>query len=270
MMSAPVEQASIPGEYDEPMLLLLQRLWGDGFLSPGGAAEVAELLSGCDLVGCRVLDIGAALGAVDELLVTRHGAAHVTGIDIDPVMLARMDERIRRAGLSDRITACLVEPGPLPFTDGAFDVVFSKDSIVQIPDKPAFFREVHRVLRPGGRFLASDWLRGGEGPYSEEMIEYFRLEGITYNMATLERTATVLQDIGFTDIDVQDRHDWYLPIAEAEAVALAGPLRSELVQCIGEQRTEHFIINWAQLALVVRRGELRPGHIRAVKAEVPA
>ena len=254
------------GEYDEPMLLLLQLLWGDGFLSPGGPAEVEALLEGSDLRGCRVLDIGAALGAVDELLVSVHGAAHVTGIDLDPVMLAQMDARIARAGLHDRIESRLVQPGPLPFPDASFDVVFSKDSIVQIPDKPSFFAEVHRVLRPGGRFLASDWLRGGEGPYSAEMLEYFRLEGITYNMATLDETAGVLERRGFAEVEVRDRNAWYLPIAEAEAEALAGPLRESLIERIGLERTEHFIVNWQQLALVVRRGELRPGHIKATKA----
>ena len=265
-MTIKTNQPSEVGEYDEPMLLLLQLLWGDGFLSPGGAAEVAELLEGSDIRGCHVLDIGSALGAVDELLVTQHGAGHVTGIDIDPVMLQRMDERIARANLCDRITSRLVEPGPLPFADATFDVVFSKDSIVQIPDKPAFFAEVHRVLRPGGRFIASDWLRGGSGAYSAEMLEYFRLEGITYNMATLEETARVLRDVGFADVDVRDRNAWYLPIAQAEAAALAGPMRETLIERIGLARTEHFIVNWQQLELVVRRGELRPGHIKAIKA----
>jgi ubiquinone/menaquinone biosynthesis C-methylase UbiE len=265
-MTIKTDQASEVGEYDEPMLLLLQLLWGDGFLSPGGAAEVAELLNGSDISGSRVLDIGAALGGVDEVLVTQHGAGHVTGIDLDPVMLERMDARMERAGLRDRVKPLLVEPGPLPFAAATFDVVFSKDSIVQIPDKPTFFKEVHRVLRPGGRFIASDWLRGGTGAYSDEMLEYFRLEGITYNMATLEDTADVLQQVGFSAVEVRDRNGWYLPIAEAEAAALAGPLRETLIERIGLERTEHFIINWQQLALVVRRGELRPAHIKAIKA----
>ncbi len=265
-MPIKIDQPSEVGEYDEAMLVLLQMLWGDGFLSPGGPAEVAELLEGSDITGCQVLDIGAALGAVDELLVRVHGAGHVIGIDIDPVMLARMNERIVRAGLTRHIESRLVEPGPLPFADCSFDVVFSKDSIVQIPDKTAFFAEVHRVLRPGGRFLASDWLRGGSGPYSTEMLEYFRLEGITYNMATLNETAAVLSQVGFSQIDVRDRNAWYLPIAEAEAASLAGPLHEMLIQRIGLPRTEHFIVNWQQLALVVRRGELRPAHIKAAKA----
>ena len=69
--------------------------------------------------------------------------------------------------------------------------------MVQIPDKAAIFAEILRVLRPGGRFIASDWLRGGSGAYSPEMMEFFRLEGIAYNMATLEESAAALRAAGF-------------------------------------------------------------------------
>jgi ubiquinone/menaquinone biosynthesis C-methylase UbiE len=65
-----------------------------------------------------------------------------------------MDARIKRAGLADRIRNRLVEPGPLPFADASFDVVFSKVSLAQIPEKIALFAEGKRVLRPDGRFCA--------------------------------------------------------------------------------------------------------------------
>ena len=47
---------------------------------------------------------------------------------------------------ADRIGLLKVAPGPLPFPPGTFDVVFSKDSIVHIPDKAALMAEVFRVL----------------------------------------------------------------------------------------------------------------------------
>src|ERR1700746_1565596 len=59
-----VDQPSEAGEYDPGMQTLLQLLWGEGFLSPGGAAEVAYLLEGSSIAGCSVLDIGCGLGAV--------------------------------------------------------------------------------------------------------------------------------------------------------------------------------------------------------------
>jgi SAM-dependent methyltransferase len=256
---------SEPGEYDAAMLELLQLLWGDGFLSPGGTEEIARVMEGSDVTGCRVLDIGCGLGAVDELLVTRHGAASVVGIDIDPVLLAAMRSRMERAGLSGRVEGMRVDPGPLPFDAAGFDVVFSKDSLVQIPDKPALFAEILRVLKPGGRFLASDWLRGGTGAYSPEMMEYFRLEGIAYNMVTLEESAAALRLAGFADVEIRDRNAWYLRLARRELDAMQGPLKSSLVARIGAARTQHFLANWRQLVLVVERGELRPGHLKAAK-----
>lgn len=258
-------QPSVAGEYDEALLSLLQLVWGEGFLSPGGPEEVALLLSGSDIRGCHVLDIGCALGAVDELLMGAHGAGSVTGIDIDPAMLAQMEARIRRAGLESRVRGQLVAPGPLPFADASFDVVFSKDSLVQIPGKAALFAEVHRVLKPGGRFIASDWLRGGSGAYSAEMLEFFRLEGIAYNMATLGECAEALRTAGFTDIELRDRHDWYEALARRELAQMEGELRPLIVERIGPERADHFVANWRQMVLVLGRGELRPGHMKARK-----
>jgi phosphoethanolamine N-methyltransferase len=263
--SAKIGQASQPGEYDAGMLALLQIIWGDGFLSPGGGDEIARVLEGCDVRGCEVLDIGCGLGAVDELLVTRHGASTVVGIDIDPALLESARQRIAKVGLGSRIRTVQVQPGPLPFGPASFDVVFSKDSLVQIPDKPAIFAEVLRVLRPGGRFIASDWLRGGTGDYSPEMSEYFRLEGIAYNMVTLEESAADLRRAGFVDVEVRDRHGWYLDLARRELEAMEGRLRPTILAGIGAARTEHFLDNWRQLVLVLERGELRPGHLKSTK-----
>jgi phosphoethanolamine N-methyltransferase len=260
-----VEQPSVVGEYDDALQALLQLLWGDGFLSPGGAEEIRCLLAGSDIRDCRVLDIGAALGAVDQLLVQEHGAASVVGVDVDPAMLRQMDERIARAGLSAQVTSLCVEPGPLPVADASFDVVFSKDSIVQIPDKRALFADIFRVLRPGGRFIASDWLRGGCGDYSPEMVEYFRLEGIAYNMASMQESIAALQAAGFTGIEVLDRNEWYLALARRELDSLAGPMFPLLVERLGADKADHFVTNWRQLVLVVERGELRPGHLKATR-----
>ena len=133
-----------------------------------------------------------------------------------------MQRRIERADLTARIRAVRVDTGPLPFADASFDVVFSKDSLVQIPDKPAIFGEVLRVLRPAGRFIASDWLRGGTAEYSPEMLEFFRLEGIAYNMATLEESVDALRSAGFVEIEVRDRHEWYRGLAQRELEANGG------------------------------------------------
>lgn len=262
-MDIKIDRPGEIGEYDEGMQQLLQVVWGDGFLSPGGPEEVARILEGSDIRGARILDVGCGLGAVDVLLVREHGAAKVTGIDLEPDLLAKARQRVARAGLTGRIELLQVTPGPLRFDPESFDVVFSKDSIVQIPDKPALYAEICRVLVPGGRFIAGDWLRGGDGPYSPEMLEYFRLEGITYNLASAEASAAALAATGFSEIVIRDRNAWYLGLAERELAALAGEWQPMLRERLGPERAAHFVTNWEQLVLVLRRGELRPVHIRA-------
>jgi SAM-dependent methyltransferase len=264
-VSVKIDQTSEVGEYDPGMQTLLQLLWGDGFLSPGGAAEVAYLLEGSDIAGCNVLDIGCGLGAVDELLVSRHGARSVLGVDVDPGLLATMAGRIERAGLVGKITTLCVTPGPLPLPDGSFDVYFSKDAIVQIPDKASVFADAHRVLRAGGQLIVSDWLRGGSGAYSADMLEFFRLEGIAYNMADMENTAAVLARTGFSEIEVHDRNEWYRDLARRELAALKGQLRPLVIERIGRDRADHFVNNWRQLVRVLELGELRPAHLKARK-----
>jgi ubiquinone/menaquinone biosynthesis C-methylase UbiE len=262
-MTIKIDRSQEVGEYDEGMQTLLQIVWGEGFLSPGGSDEVGRMLEGSDIRGCSVLDIGCGLGGIDILLVNAHGAASVIGIDLEPQLVARGRERVAAAGLDRRIDLRVVTEGPLPYDSGAFDMVFTKDSLVHIPDKPTIFAEIWRVLKPGGWLIASDWLRGGTGTYSAEMLEYFRLEGLAYNMSTLAETGRMLSSAGFVDVELRDRNEWYRDLAERESAAMQGEWYPTILSHLGENRAQHFVANWRQLALVLRRGELRPAHYRA-------
>ena len=64
-----------------------------------------------------------------------------TGFDVErPVIDAARERRASDAVSSDRAAFVQAPPGPLPFADAAFDVVFSKDALLHVPDKDALFR----------------------------------------------------------------------------------------------------------------------------------
>lgn len=249
--------------YDEQEIAFLEELWGDGFLSPGGAAEVARTLADIDLSGRTVVDIGCGSGGATIALVRDHGAGRVVGIDVEEPVCRHARERVRREGLADRIEIRLVSPGPLPFEPGSFDVVFSKDSIVHIPDKEALAADVFRVLRPGGWFVASDWLIAHDGEPSPEMAAYIAAEDLDFGMASPARYRAALEAAGFVDIELVDRNPWYREVARAELERLTGPERSRFEAVIGVTELARQVRTWQAMVPVLESGEHCPHHLRA-------
>jgi phosphoethanolamine N-methyltransferase len=257
-------------EYTGDAIEAYELRWGEGFLSPGGAEEVARMLEGADLRGREVLDIGCGVGGADVVLVRDHGAGHVLGIDVERPALDRAAARAESAGLTDRLSFQLVAPGPLPFAAAAFDVVFSKEAIIHVADKAALFAEVLRVLRPGGGFVVSDWFRSS-APFSEEMTAYVESGHLTFNMETLEATAETLRRIGFAQVTTRDRHAWYRERAHEELARAEGPDRQKLAAFLGAAEAEKWIARMRAKAVAVDQGHLRPGHIHAITpAKSPA
>ncbi len=149
------EQQSHEDEYTTELTTIYQLIWGDGFLSPGGEEHLAEIVKGLDLTDKLVLDIGCAIGGFDVALAKTYGA-RVVGLDVEASLVEQGKQRVANAGLSERVDLQVYEPGPLPFPDAIFDVVFGKDSWIHIADKRGFFAEVFRVLKPGGILAAGD------------------------------------------------------------------------------------------------------------------
>lgn len=99
----------------------------------------------------RVLDLASGTGDLARSLAVRHPAARVVGADFCPPMLALARRKIERSG--DRIDLVAADALRLPFPDRSFDTVTMAFGIRNIPDRDAAFREMRRVLVPGGRAL---------------------------------------------------------------------------------------------------------------------
>ena len=96
--------------------------------------------------GLRVLEIGVGLGADHQSFA--EGGAELHGVDLTPRAIEHTSRRLGLFGLSSQLEVGDAEN--LPFPDGSFDVVYSWGVLHHSPDTPKAFREVLRVLRPGG------------------------------------------------------------------------------------------------------------------------
>ncbi len=251
--------------YSPNLIAMLEHVWGEGWLSPGGPEEVSRLLAGLDLKGKSVLDIGCGAGGIEIELVKAHGASHVTGIDVEDSVLETARRYASRAGTTSSTTFVKVVPGPLPFPDAEFDIVFSKDSIVHIPDKHALMGEVFRVLKPGGWFAASDWLISHDGEPSAAMKTYIALEGLGFGMASPQRYAAAMAAAGFINVRTTSRNTWYCQRAGEELQAMKGPLYATAVARLGQDFVDHNIAIWSAMLPNLQSGEHCPTHLRAQK-----
>jgi ubiquinone/menaquinone biosynthesis C-methylase UbiE len=252
--------------YDERHILFLQRLWGVGFLSPGGPEEVARILRGIDIEGKTVVDIGCGAGGVTAGLARKYGAARVIGLDVEETACSFARSHAQAAGVADRVEIRLIEPGPVALADASVDLVFSKDSIVHIADKNALARDVFRILRPGGWFAASDWLISHDDAPSADMEKYLAEEDLDFAMASPGRYAEALKQAGFLDVKLTNRNAWYREAARGELARLEGPERAEFEAMLSPKEIADQISTWKSMIRVLGTGEHCPHHLRGRKA----
>src|SRR5215218_6907264 len=131
------------------------------------AADVAAVAPD----GARVLEVGCGAGSLSIRLVRQHDL-EVTGLDLDPVMIARARANADRSrDAHGRQPAFLVgDVAALAFPDGSFDLVVSTLSMHHWADPTAGLAETGRVLRSGGRALVWD-LRPGVVPFHAHVLD---------------------------------------------------------------------------------------------------
>lgn len=252
-------------EYDEDMISLLEAVWGEGFLSPGGTDEVDRVLGNKDLSQANILDIGCGIGGAAVHLALTRQPKRVTGIDIEENLVHMALELANKKNVSAICHFQQVDPGLLPFEPRSFDVVFSKDSIIHIADKFSLAKNIYEVLRTDGWFMGSDWLSGYEGEPSSQMQAYIDAEGLDFGLASARTYKEAFNAAGFVDIEIDERNAWYRNQARVERDNLAGPLYESLVVQVGEDFLNREIDVWDKMIIVLDSGELRPTHLRARK-----
>jgi SAM-dependent methyltransferase len=218
----------------------------------GGFSASLELL---ELAQIRaedlVLDIGAGLAGSARLLASTRGC-HVDCIEMSSDYCAGAVLLNRMTGLEDRIGTHEGSALDLPFPDGSFDVVWMQNVGMNIADKPRLYSEIHRVLKPGGRFAFQEMAAGTAAtsyfplPWATDPADNF--------LISAEEMRSLLGASGFTAELFEDTSDVHLSRTAANATPAAP----------GQLGLAVFVENLALKAGNARRS-LQEGQVRLVR-----
>ena len=208
----------VPGGRPEPRCLH-RGLWGpDTKTRQEGLDRARSMLTqGCRLgPGRHALDAGCGLGGTAIALAEEHGV-RVTGLTNCEPHVALATRYARERGVGHLVEFRYGDFMDLPFADARFDAVLNQESLCYATDKPAYFRGVYRVLKPGGRWQALDGGFLGDAPPSDEQRALVAAVERNWRLPRTgpsRDTLKALKDEGFEGIEERDLSSEAIPPTE--------------------------------------------------------
>lgn len=240
-------------------ILRYERVFGQGFVSTGGIETTKEFVAKLELKsGQKVLDVGCGIGGGDFYMAENFDV-EVVGIDLSINMVSFAIERA--IGLNYPVEFEVADCTKKTYPDNTFDVIYSRDTILHIHDKPTLFRSFYKWLKPGGKVLISDYCKRA-GPPSPEFAEYIKQRG--YDLHDVESYGQMLRDARFDEVIAEDRTDQFMQVLQTELKATEID-KDRFIRDFSEEDYNEIVEGWKAKLVRSKSGEQRWGLFIAKK-----
>ncbi len=159
----------------------------------------------------KVLDVGSGLGGSTRFLAGRFGC-RVAGVDLTPDYCEAAEALSKLVGLEELTEFHCQSATEMHFEDAAFDLAWTQHVQMNIADKQGLYREVARLLRPGGRFAFHDIL-AGPGGSAHFPVPWASVPEMSFLIAP-DALRTLLEQSGFRILTWRDTttisREWFL------------------------------------------------------------
>lgn len=155
----------------------------------------------------RILDIGCGLGGPARYMANRF-QCNVSGLDITEPFVQAANKLTALVQMQGQVQIELGDGQHLPYPDAAFDGAYTQHVTMNVADRPRFFAEAYRVLKPGAFFALTEH---GLGPKGEPHHPVpWSADGTGAYLITPSETESLLQRSGFASVVIEDTGARYL------------------------------------------------------------
>jgi len=223
-------------------LNVVEKLWGEGYVTPGGAEQVEKMLPLLELSSKKsALLLGPGLGGINETIVERTGA-WLTALERDTELATIGMAAMQRANLKKQAPVHPSTMEEMQLKPKSFDVMISFEGTLTVADKKALFASVCDSLRPNGEMMFTAFVLPDTNPPNDQVKAWMAAEpeNAKPQLWPAEAMVGLLNSLNmevrpFDDISV-DYKKWVLKgflrfladISKAEILSVANELLSEV------------------------------------------
>jgi phosphoethanolamine N-methyltransferase len=197
-------------QYTTNNIRIYEWVFGRDFISPGGLETTEEFVQMLNLQPRQqVLDVGSGIGGSAFLMASKYDV-FVNGMDLSGNMVETALERANEIR-DQRVQFEIGDATKRQYHPESYDVVFSRDTILHIADKPQLFQSFHRWLKPGGKVLITDYCCGRpRDSWSADFVDYVDQRG--YHLVDVDQYGELLKQAGFVRVRVENRTEQFRKI----------------------------------------------------------
>jgi cyclopropane fatty-acyl-phospholipid synthase-like methyltransferase len=189
-------------------LVLAQRLWGAGFVMPGGVDQIMHLVKPFGVnPAMSLLDLTAGLGGPSRH-ISQTFDVYITGLERVSETASRGNKASADAGLGRKVPIAVYDPEKPELKAHAFDCAYSQYLTVSVGNKEMLMRAVNRSLKPRGQFSFVDFVLRGDDSGEAALDALRRIERQPILPWRVEQYTECLSNAGFDcriSVDESDR-----------------------------------------------------------------
>jgi cyclopropane fatty-acyl-phospholipid synthase-like methyltransferase len=190
----------------EPLdrMTVAQWLWGEGFVMPGNAEFVLDMVKPVGLnPAMSMLDISAGLGGAARIIAQTYGA-YVTGLERSPELAKRGMEMSVVANLAKRATISQYNPETIELRPNAFDCILARAATYNVVEKERLLRVVFQGLKQRGQLLFNEFVLDPGHADRPELASWTTRESHPTQLWTIEQYSDCMTSLGFDIRVVED------------------------------------------------------------------